>query len=191
MPTCSPESRSPAPTVLFVCTGNVCRSPFAELLLRERLPGLSVASRGIFALVGRPMESQMAQELALRGVDSAEFRASQVTGSDLAADLILTASRRQRAYLIDESPSAARRIGLLGHVPELVHRVASDQTVGFAEHIAAWSRSALPAGRDVPDPYGRSEEEAGASAALIVKLIDQLAPVLSGTSSGRDAPNLG
>lgn len=187
--TTSPADRQQPPlSVLFVCTGNVCRSPFAELLLRERVPQLSVASRGVHALTGSPMDAQMAKELEERGASSRGFVAAQVTETDLHADLVLTASRRQRAYLIDEFPSAARRIGLLGHVPELAARAMSDPTAALLEHIAAWSRSALPSGRDVPDPYGKNMEEAAASAFMITELVDQLVPLLSTVS--RDAPTL-
>lgn len=189
MTTSPADFQPPPPAVLFVCTGNVCRSPFAELLLRAMRPQLSVTSRGIFALTGSPMEIQMAQELAERHVSAAGFRAAQVTASDLTADLILTASRRQRAYLIDEYPSAARRIGLLGHVPELAAQVASVPTAVFSEHVAAWARSALPSGRDVPDPYGKSADEAAASAAQITTLVEQLVTLLPGATFNRDAPS--
>jgi protein-tyrosine phosphatase len=61
--------------VLFVCFGNVCRSPLAERLLRwrlaEQLDDLSehveVTSAGVCAVVGRPMDAKAAAELARLG----------------------------------------------------------------------------------------------------------------------------
>lgn len=124
------------------------------------------------------METQMAHELSSRHGDPAGFHARQVSASDLGSDLILTMSRRQRTRLVDEFPGAARRTGLLGHVPELVAQYRQRSDAPLQESIAAWTRMALPSGRDVPDPYGASPAVAASSAALITDLIDQLVPVL-------------
>ena len=166
------------PSVLFVCTGNVCRSPFAEHLLRDRLPGIRAVSRGIFALEGRAMESQMAGELSARGVDPQGFRARQVSAADLGADLILTMSRRQRAYLLDEFPAAARRIGHMGNIPELVRMASENPDSSLKEIISAWTRRAIPPGLDVPDPYGKDAAQAARTAALLTERVEQLVPVL-------------
>ncbi|EYT49093.1 arsenate reductase/protein-tyrosine-phosphatase family protein [Brachybacterium muris] len=171
-----PESQQPS--VLFVCTGNVCRSPFAEHLLRDRLPGIRTASRGIFALEDRPMDSQMAGELSTRGVDPQGFRAHQVSAADLGADLILTMSRRQRTYLLDEFPAAVRRIGHMGHIPELARMASENPDSSLKEIISAWTRRAIPAGLDVPDPYGKDAAQAARTAALLTERVEQLVPVL-------------
>lgn len=177
-PAASPSGLS----VLFVCTGNICRSPFAELLLRARLPGLSVASRGIHALQGRPMEQQMAAELAARGTTAEGFRAQQVSAEDLRADLILTMSGRQRAFLIEEHPTAARRTGLIGHVPQLAQLVEASDSALNRDAITQWSRKVHPAGQEVQDPYRRPPEVAASTAQQIEGLVDQLAALLA---SGR------
>lgn len=166
------------PSILFVCTGNVCRSPFAEHLLRDRLPDIHTLSRGIFALEGSAMESQMAGELSERGVDSQGFRARQVSAADLGADLILTMSRRQRAYLLDEFPAAARRIGHMGHIPELARMTSENPDAPLKEIVSAWTRRAIPSGLDVPDPYGKDAAQAARTAALLTERVEQLVPVL-------------
>ncbi|WP_114853278.1 hypothetical protein [Brachybacterium sp. YJGR34] len=171
----------PVSSVLLVCTGNVCRSPFAELLLRTRVPGITVASAGIDALGGDPMEHRMAEEARRRGADPAGFRARQVRGEDLAADLVLVMSERQRSHLREEDPSVVRRLGLLGHVPELA-AIAARQGPGLdSGAVDRWTRQALPPGRDVPDPYRRPPEVAAATARRIESLVDQLAVLLTAT----------
>ncbi|WP_162801595.1 low molecular weight phosphatase family protein [Brachybacterium saurashtrense] len=177
----SPDAAPASPpglSVLFVCTGNVCRSPFAELLLRAQVPGLAVASRGIHALAGEPMERQMAAELARRGGDPEGFRARQVTVADLGADLVLTMSPRQRRFLVEEHPAAARRSGLLGHVPQLAALAAAHGGLD-RDVIAQWSRARHPGGQEVPDPYRRPPEVAAATAARLEDLLGQLAPLLA------------
>ncbi|MFC0674726.1 arsenate reductase/protein-tyrosine-phosphatase family protein [Brachybacterium hainanense] len=166
----------PVRSVLFVCTGNVCRSPFAELLLRTQVAGLAVASRGTYALVDSEMEQQMAGQLSLRGVSSAGFRSRQLEIEDLEADLVLTMSDRQRALILEENPAAARRTGQLGHVPELLSLTGGAPLT--RERVADWSRRSHPAGRNVPDPYRRSPETAARSAQMIDDLVAQLADLL-------------
>lgn len=171
--------RAPRPlSALLVCTGNVCRSPFVEHLLRAELPEITVASRGVFALEGSAMEPQMAAELAGRGVDAHGFRARQVAATDLEADLVLTMSRRQRLHLLDEFPATARRIGHMGHIPELVRLATENPDAPLQEIIAAWTRRAIPAGVDVPDPYGKDAAQAARTAALLEEQVGLLVPVL-------------
>ena len=61
--------------VLVVCIGNICRSPTAELLFRQKLShreSVRVSSAGLGALVGRPMDSQAMRILHERGIDTTE-----------------------------------------------------------------------------------------------------------------------
>ena len=44
-------------SILVVCTGNICRSPMGERLLRQQLPGKQVSSAGIFGLEGHPADA--------------------------------------------------------------------------------------------------------------------------------------
>ena len=41
-------------SVIMVCSGNTCRSPMAEALLRQMLPGANVSSAGLYAMNGMP-----------------------------------------------------------------------------------------------------------------------------------------
>jgi protein-tyrosine phosphatase len=97
-------------TLLFVCQANLCRSPMAERLARLRLAhdgatGVDVMSAGTRALEGSPMHPVAMRVLAERGADPADFTSRQVTEKVLDdADLVLTATRHQRAVCVSLVP---------------------------------------------------------------------------------------
>ena len=98
-------------TVLAVCTGNICRSPAVETLLRTVLDtSVTVRSAGTNALVGRPIAEPMAELLTAGGFPPADFAARQLT-PDLVeeADLVLALTPRHRARVVESVPSAVRR----------------------------------------------------------------------------------
>lgn len=160
--------------VLTVCTGNICRSPAAEALLKAGLDdSVHVSSAGTGALVGRPVEEQMARLLHGAGIDVTGFAARQVTAEHLReADLILALTTRHRAWVLEEVPAAVRRTLTLREFARLVSTVpptAFDPTTlpDDATRLAALLPLALAerprhAGRthpdDVVDPYRRSDE---------------------------------
>lgn len=72
--------------ILFVCTGNIIRSPYAAGFLRNHIHGLidlEVRSTGLLPLVGRPPHQLAAQQAMLRGVDLALHRSSTITIADI------------------------------------------------------------------------------------------------------------
>lgn len=84
-------------TILVVCIGNICRSPMAQALLRQSLPGVSVISAGIGALSGYPADPSAVEVMAHHGIDISEHRAQQLTGSLVSrADLILVMDGAQK-----------------------------------------------------------------------------------------------
>ena len=164
--------------LLTVCTGNICRSPYAALLLREGLqwarPGaFEVTSAGTHALVGRPMDEASAALLAAKGLADDDFRARLLT-DQLVRDqaLVLVMASEHKDVVIDESPSAHRRtltIRELAHALEDVGTRHDWQTLladaGADDVVSRWK--ALPGivathrrrmrreDRDVADPYKR------------------------------------
>ncbi|MFO7606932.1 MAG: low molecular weight protein-tyrosine-phosphatase [Desulfurivibrionaceae bacterium] len=105
-------------SILTVCTGNICRSPMAEILLRERLKeeGVEVSSAGLMALVGQPADPLAIALLAERGLDAASHRARQIT-TEIAtgAELILVMELWQQRDLEKNIPQVKGRIFRLGH----------------------------------------------------------------------------
>ena len=97
---------------MFVCTGNICRSPAAEVLMRSRVEGLPItcSSAGTHGLSGYPMDAPSAQALRELGEDPSTHIARRLTGELIAAaDLLLTADPGQRSIIVQSEPLAFRR----------------------------------------------------------------------------------
>jgi protein-tyrosine phosphatase len=142
--------------ILAVCLGNICRSPTAEVVLREELAvagltsAVEVESAGTGDWhLGMAMDQGARAELAERGYDGSRHRARQLDGSWLARfDLILAMDRYNLADLramAAEEEAARYRIRLL--------RSFDPDTPGPG------SSSADPYGGAVPDPYHGSLED--------------------------------
>lgn len=66
-------------SILVVCTGNICRSPVGERLLRSRLPDMKVDSAGIAALTGEAADPVMAETAREYGLSLEGHCAKQLT----------------------------------------------------------------------------------------------------------------
>lgn len=185
-------------SVLAVCTGNVCRSPLVEQLLRTGLdqrPEVVVSSAGTGALVGHPMTDQ-AQALALEfgGRDPHTHRARALTLQQLDnADLVIALSREHRAAIVGMLPRASRRVftlrelaRLLTDLPavdlEAVNAREPSDIVGRLTQLVEVAASrrgfveppALPDDDDVVDPYRQSDEVYRHSAEQLVPAVEAI-----------------
>lgn len=163
--------------MLFVCTGNVCRSPMAEHLLRSAVPDLEVSSAGTRALAGEPMQPFALATLAGRGIDGAAFRARQLTAELVeGADLVLTASREHRAAAVTLVPRAAARAFTVRELDRLLSAVTGPTAdlVAAARAQRGLVRPERPEDDDVADPIGGPESGYVACAQLLERSLAQL-----------------
>jgi protein-tyrosine phosphatase len=190
--------------ILFVCTGNVCRSPAAERLLRRELDrasggiaglsGIDVASAGTGALVGEPISPRMAALVARAGADPDGFTARQLTPAILrSADLVITMTGEHRRDTVRLFPAAVQRTFVLGELAHMIEPVdiaevtaIAGGSVSTAERlratIALAKRHRTPGvdpGEDIVDPYGRSESVYETSFAQIQAGLEPLVRVLT------------
>ena len=122
--------------VLIVCTGNVCRSPVAEALLKARLPRLTVESAGLGALSGQAVDPEARVLAEQDGLDISSHRARQIEPDMIQrADLILVMSEGQRKAVGKLVPTAVGKTMLFGR----------------------WLGQGC-GGEEIPDPYRKSSE---------------------------------
>ncbi len=125
--------------VVFVCTGNTCRSPIAEGVFRALLPrgrreSVEVFSAGTDAVFGVAATEEAVRAASEQGIDIRGHRSRPLTRELVfAADLVVVMSRRHAESVRREAPEAAGKILLLGDLLP-----ATDPS----------------AGKDLPDPFG-------------------------------------
>ncbi|MBB2985721.1 arsenate reductase/protein-tyrosine-phosphatase family protein [Terracoccus luteus] len=160
-------------SILFVCSGNVCRSPIAAALLRgylEEWP-VEVQSAGLIARDGLPVEPKMVkavQGLGVQTPDLTEFRSQRLTADLLEqADLVVTATRSQRADVVRAAPSTVRTAFTVKEFAALVSDVVAmlERNGEAKPHTVADVVALVPLVRgmrvksgspDIMDPMGRS-----------------------------------
>ena len=117
-------------SVLVVCTGNICRSPFAQTFLANSLPRLVVDSAGTHAPSNQPADSVVTGMAQEHGLDLSMHRSKAVSAELLHQhDLILVMENDHAQSVELYSPEVRGRVMLLGH----------------------WNNR-----REIPDPFQRS-----------------------------------
>ncbi|WP_050668413.1 arsenate reductase/protein-tyrosine-phosphatase family protein [Luteipulveratus halotolerans] len=171
-------------TVLFVCTGNICRSPYAEryarlLVERAGAADWQLGSAGTSAVVGAPVETSMAADLARHGADPEGFAARQLTPALLTdADLVVTMERYHRSYVVDDHPLLARRTLTLRQLQRAVAAQPPGLTGRRLLDAVTGQVVAPRPGDSIADPYGRGSAAMQSAAAAIREVLDATVPRL-------------
>lgn len=123
--------------VLFVCTGNTCRSPMAEALFRDMVrerADYQVSSAGVAAAPGMPASKHSAALLKARGIDLDSFKSRMLDRQILEqATHVFAMSSHHMAAIADEFPAHSDKVYLVSEF------VAEDALRG----------------RDLSDPFGQ------------------------------------
>ncbi len=112
--------------VLLVCTGNTCRSPMAEVILRDLLakrfphlfsgpwPPATIASAGLSAFPGGPAASEAISVMKKRGMNLSNHQSHSITERTLRqADLILAMTGSHRSAIIERMPELSCKVHLI------------------------------------------------------------------------------
>lgn len=183
-----------APEILFVCTANVCRSPYMEYALRALLAArgsaeVSIGSAGTRALDGHAMAAPLSQRLRDRGIDPSGFAATSLRREMLeGAAVVVTATREHRRQVVQHSHAAADRTFTLAQLARLLDAAptgtptpGSARELVIAAHAARGRASgASAADDDLDDPWRRSGRTYRRVADRIDELLIPMATRLAG-----------
>jgi protein-tyrosine phosphatase len=181
-------------SVLFVCTGNICRSPTAEALARrelDRYPGvpIQVSSAGSHALEGNPAASRSMLAASTRGASLERHFARELTRRRVrAADLILCMAAEHRPFVLSYDRAAAGRTFLLATFARVAGQWdwLATSPAGLVALAAEHARE--QDGDDIDDPLGQSPDAYAACAerldGLVTPVIGALIKALPVGSTG-------
>ena len=170
--------------VLFVCTANISRSPYAERRAIQLADGdntITFASAGIPGAPRQGMDPGMSAELTLRGGMSWGHVSRALTPGLLeSSDVVVTAEFAHRLRIVDRWPSQATKIFGLRQLADAMSRV-NGGTPGGLTALDHALRVAPADGLswDVADPYRRGRAAAAACADEIDRCLRIILPALS------------
>lgn len=155
------STRSMVLRVLFVCTGNICRSPTAERLLTSYaaaagLNDVVATSAGTRAVIGHPIHPEAKRVLLNLGGQGEEFAARQLnTRLAARADLVLTMTRAHRSTVLEMAPQCLRRTYTVVEAARLVTELNARSVADLANLRPHLGTNQVA---DIADPIGQRPE---------------------------------
>ncbi|UHA76027.1 low molecular weight protein arginine phosphatase [Paenibacillus sp. 481] len=183
--------------ILFVCTGNTCRSPMAESLLRklaqERGIEVEVKSAGVAAWNGTSMSEHAAQVLKQYDASNDSFQSTSVNQEDIQwADLVLTLTvghKQQvlyqfpemtdktytlKEYVLDHKQAEQAQQALQALIADLQLKLSLGTQPTEEERAQLIELQRQCPNLDISDPFGGSLEQYQATAAEIRAMVELL-----------------
>jgi ribose 5-phosphate isomerase B len=143
--------------VLFVCTGNTCRSSMAAVLA-ENLTDWEVRSAGVAAVEGEPASPNAVRVMESRGMDLSTHASTQVDGDLMEwADLILTMTGQHSALLMAHCPEHSAKIHTLRSFAGFEDR--EDIEDPFGGNLAAYEKATADIEESISKIYEMCKEE--------------------------------
>lgn len=151
--------------VLFVCTGNVCRSPMGELMFPLFFHDDSIVtdSAGVRGLIDNPIDPSSARLMEQDDIDASAFRSKRLTPQiAMGSDLILCFTEHQRKKIVELAPRSRSRTFLLTDFADLCtycrenNLIQGDTLEDRLDSVlvnASLVRPMLPPAREIDDPY--------------------------------------
>lgn len=190
-------------SILTVCSGNICRSPMAEQLLRAGLaeyPQIRVSSAGTIGLVGHPMDRQAAALAAQFGATDTKSHMARELFAPIVGDaqLVFAMAREHRRAVVEFEPRAARRTFTIREFARIAVKLTdsdlsyvasippSDVNGRLSAAVAVVAsmrgmvdRPELPEDDDVVDPYRRPTDVYERSASELVPAVDAVVRLIN------------
>lgn len=151
--------------VLFVCTGNICRSPMGELMFPLFFHDDSIVtdSAGIQGLINNSIDPSSERLMEQDGIDASAFRSKRLTPQiAMDSDLILCFTEFQRKKIVELAPRSRIRTFLLTDFADLCtycranNMIQGDTLEGRLDSVlmnASLVRPMLPPAHEIDDPY--------------------------------------
>lgn len=160
--------------ILFVCTGNICRSPTAERLANalnavDPISDFRASSAGTRAMIGHSMHPESALVLQGLGGDPGGFVARQLNPKIAAdADLVLALTREHRDAVLEMAPRQLHRTFTLTEAARLIGEFEPDAVRDLATLRPQLRAEDAP---DITDPIGQTPDVYAAVGAQIADLV--------------------